>query len=214
MESHIGFLRLATNMSDAVPAMMSSSAITNLHPELANSSTSLEMAALGRIRSQQRKATENGLVERNEKSSDASNSPESSGSSGPALPRVARTATGRSRTEDIQLVRTRSGSRGNTERHRNSTSIIDDQEGIDRDFNDDDEFRFGTSISSPNRLLKSLDRFLKTLDRSPVSTLMGKHQSASLTAVVMTIPSISRDFGISNLEAQWVTSAYALAFGW
>jgi len=108
VESHIGFLRLATNMSDAVPAMMSSSAITNLHPELANSSTSLEMAALGRIRSQQRKATENGLVERNEKSSDASNSPESSGSSGPALPRVARTATGRSRTEDIQLVRTRS----------------------------------------------------------------------------------------------------------
>lgn len=206
-------------MSDAVPAMMSSSAITNLHPELANSSTSLEMAALGRIRSQQRKATENGLVERNEEVQRCIQLPRVIWIFRPSFT-ASRTNCYRSfpnrryPTRENEVRRDRAGSRGNTERHRNSTSIIDDQEGIDRDFNDDDEFRFGTSISSPNRLLKSLDRFLKTLDRSPVSTLMGKHQSASLTAVVMTIPSISRDFGISNLEAQWVTSAYALAFGW
>ena len=38
--------------------------------------------------------------------------------------------------------------------------------------------------------------------------------TASSTAPTLLIPSIARDLGTTELETQWVASAYTLAFGW
>jgi predicted MFS family arabinose efflux permease len=39
-------------------------------------------------------------------------------------------------------------------------------------------------------------------------------QTASSASVTLMIPEIARSLEISELEAQWVVSAYSLAYGW